>query len=530
MPKERRRRYTNYSRPQSYLDPLSSDGRMPAADITGTLLQEVRLAGKELQESRDEINTFKSAQKQREFDLQEKILKTKSIEKDNPMNTLTPQLNAMVNDVQKAYLDGFKSGDMSLAEDKERNVNRAVDTILGVTAALDTESKKIQDMSAEEAEKLILHSQFVGDDGMVTPEDRKKYLELLKDPSKLGYRYENGDWVIQLKTDDGYVDLFNGTEYKNAYEKDGFALIKTADNYDEEIKTLDAEVSKGLDALKTKTIETKIASGKATTKELIDYSEAVNTYRDRLENNLSLDALINESNYQRFVPKNQRSELDKSSPSLLTRKKKYMEFSDDPNSASYKKTREELINYMVSQRYPSSEVVSKKIIKPEDQNSKGGSGKGSGKKFEDYTGIASDLEKNSSNIISKTSKEEKLKALVSSLNARSSDKFQIMEGDDGKAIYKITSEGDFPVLDLDASAGLTKNQIIMLLNRASKSYGIPATDISRYLGKDVESNLRNAPDPVRKALMMLAEGAIMGDSNNSSNNKNSTSKSGGNIR
>ena len=70
----------------------------------------------------------------------------------------------------------------------------------------------------------------------------------------------------------------------------------------------------------------------------------------------------------------------------------------------------------------------------------------------------------------------------------------------------------------------------MLLNRASKSYGIPATDISRYLGKDVESNLRNAPDPIREALMMLAEGAIMGDGNNSSNNKNSTSKSGGNIR
>tara|TARA_R100001440_G_scaffold36518_2_gene55634 strand:- start:281 stop:1849 length:1569 start_codon:yes stop_codon:yes gene_type:complete len=379
MPKERRRRYTNYSRPQSYLDPLRpGEGRAPRANISRTLLEEVRFAGEELQESRDEINAFKSAQEKRKFDLQEKILKTKSIEKDNPMNTLTPQLNAMVNDVQKAYLDGFKSGDTSLAEDKERNVNRAVDTILGVTAALDTESKKIQDMSAEEAEKVILHSQFVGDDGMVTPEDRKKYLDLLKDPSKLGYRYENGDWVIQLKTDDGYVDLFNGTEYKNAYEKDGFALIKTADNYDEEIKTLDAEVSKGLDALKTKTIETKIASGKETTEELIDYSKAVNTYRDRLENNLSLDALINESNYQRFVPKNQRAELDKSSPTLLTRKKKYMEFSDDPNSASYKKTREELINYMVSQRYPSSEVVARTVIKPEDK--KDSSGKDGGKK------------------------------------------------------------------------------------------------------------------------------------------------------
>tara|TARA_R100001510_G_scaffold55553_1_gene59650 strand:- start:1171 stop:2712 length:1542 start_codon:yes stop_codon:yes gene_type:complete len=362
MPKERRRRYTNYSRPQSYLDPLRPGERVaPRANISRTLLEEVRFAGEELQESRDEINAFKSAQEKRKFDLQEKILKTKSIEKDNPMNTLTPQLNAMVNDVQKAYLDGFKSGDMSLAEDKERSVNRAVDTILGVTAALDTESKKIQDMSSEEAEKLILHSQFAGDDGMVTPEDRKKYLDLLKDPSKLGYRYENGDWVIQLKTDDGYVDLFNGTEYKNAYEKDGFSLIKLADNYDEEIKNLDAEVSQGLDALKTKNIETKIASGKETTEELIDYSKAVNTYRDRLENNLSLDALINESNYQRFVPKNQRSELDK-----------YMEFSDDPNSASYKKTREELINYMVSQRYPSSEVVARTVIKPEDKKDSSG--------------------------------------------------------------------------------------------------------------------------------------------------------------
>jgi len=372
MPKERRRRYTNYSRPQSYLDPLSSDGRMPAADITGTLLKEVRLAGAELQESRDEINAFKSAQKQREFDLQEKILKTKSIEKNNPMNTLTPQLNAMVNDVQKAYLDGFKSGDMSLAEDKERSVNRAVDTILGVTATVDTESKKFQDMSAEEAEKLILHSQFAKDVGMITPEDRKNYLELLKDPSKLGYRYENGDWVIQLKTDDGYVDLFNGTEYKNAYEKDGFSLIKLADNYDEEIKNLDAEVSQGLDALKTKNIETRIDSKNATTTELMDYSEAVETYRDRLENNLSLDALINESNYQRFVPKNQRSELDKSSPSLLTRKKKYMQFSDDPNSASYKKTRKELIDYMVTQRYPRNKFVTKILKKPKDEKDSSG--------------------------------------------------------------------------------------------------------------------------------------------------------------
>ena len=66
MPKERRRRYTNYSRPQSYLDPLRpGERRAPRANISRTLLEEVRFAGEELQESRDEINAFKSAQEKR---------------------------------------------------------------------------------------------------------------------------------------------------------------------------------------------------------------------------------------------------------------------------------------------------------------------------------------------------------------------------------------------------------------------------------------------------------------------------------
>ena len=51
-----------------------------------------------------------------------------------------------------------------------------------------------------------------------------------------------------------------------------------------------------------------------------------------------------------------------------------MEFSDDPNSASYKKTRKELIDYMVTQRYPRNKVVTEILKKPKDQNSEGRSG------------------------------------------------------------------------------------------------------------------------------------------------------------
>ena len=479
MPKERRRRYTNYSRPQSYLDPLSSDGRMPAADITGTLLQEVRLAGKELQESRDEINTFKSAQKQREFDLQEKILKTKSIEKDNPMNTLAPQFNAMVNDVQNAYLEGFKLGDMSIAEDKERNVNRAIDTILGVTAAYDAEQTKFDSMTTEEAEKAILHSQFAKNVGMITPEDRKNYLELLKDPSKLGYRYENGDWIIQLKKDDGYVDLFNGTEYKNAYEKDGFSLIKLADNYDEEIKTLSAELSKGLDDLETTRIETKINGNKQTSEELVIYNNAIKEYRNRLDSSPSLEAMINESNYQNYVKKADRRNANG-----------YIQFEDKEGSNTYEKTKTALIDHMVNLKYPAEQTVRKYI----EKTLKTKSPKTTGKPKANYKTIAKNLEQDAQGILSKKTPEERLKQLRLELIKRNRlNKFLI--GEDGNLDIP-DSGGDFESITKEDAKKFTESALIDMLNNYAKN-SIPAESYSDYFDFEeilsVEEQFENLP-------------------------------------
>ena len=473
MPKERRRRYTNYSRPQSYLDPLSSDGRMPAADITGALLKEVRLAGKELKESRDEINTFKSAQKQREFDLQEKILKTKSIEKDNPMNTLAPQFNAMVNDVQNAYLEGFKLGDMSIAENKERNVNRAIDTILGVTATVDTESKKIQDMTAEQAEKAILQSQFAKNVGMITPEDRKNYLELLKDPSKLGYRYENGDWIIQLKKDDGYVDLFNGTEYKNAYEKDGFSLIKLADNYDEEIKTLSAELSKGLDDLETKRIETNINGRKQTSEELVIYNDAIKEYRRRLDSSPSLEAMINESNYQNYVKKADRRDANGN----------YIQFEDKEGSDTYEDTKNALIDHMVDLKYPAEQTVRKQIQKIVNKNDSPNKPKAN------YNTIAKNLKQDAQGILSKRTPEERLKQLLFELSKRGvRNKFLIGEDDD---LYRIDSGGDFKSITKEDAKKFTESALVDMLNNYAKN-SIPAEFYSDYFDFEETESLEEA--------------------------------------
>ena len=500
------------------------------------MLKTVQDFGDTLISNRKEVDQFKANLEKSKYDLSQKLLETKDLSSDDQGDNLTSQFDGMVDEVQKAYIEAFQTGgDLSFAREKERQVSDSIDDLLGISSFLMAEMESIP-VNEEAFDNTVLHSQYEGDGSNgIPPEKRRIWQQLLQDPSKQGFRRsdDGNSWII---TYDG-KDVLNGSAALKQYESGQFDMLERADDYSDQVKALDVESAANLDKLKTTDIEENYTSGNTiTTTQKENYADQINAYYKRANESLLLDAMINESTYQTYVPRDERYDNNNN----------YINFnSKDPEII--KKTRDAILKKMVTNRFPNLEgvldysfyidsegnlvigdddgSVTKKTVRRIDKN------RGRTPKTpEDYRAVASDLEKDSSNIISKTSKEEKLKALVSSLNSRSSDKFQIMEGDDGKAIYKITSEGDFPVLDLDASAVLTKNQIIMLLNRASKSYGIPATDISRYLGKDVESNLRNAPDPIREALMMLAEGAIMGDGNNSSNNKNSTSKSGGNIR
>lgn len=350
---KRRRRYQSYSRPQSYLDPLSSDNRMAPVDITGTLLKEVRAFGDEIIETSEEKDIFRSNEKKRQDDLNKKILETKRIDKENPLNSLASEFNNQLNEIQKASLDAFKrGGNMDDVKRMEDNLNSSIDGVLEVTAGLDAIGNPIRDLDDSGLDRNVLYSQFDKISDGIDPSKRELFLNVLQNPSRVNYKFNEGDWIIQYKNDDGsIVDAFNGSEIKNAI-KDGFEVIKMADDDSKRIQDLSAEVSKGLDDIVSQEVITayKDSNKTLTTTQKTNYEKALKKMDERLENDPAFEALITESNYQMYVNKKDR----------LDSKGNYIQFGDVD---SYKKTKEALKNKIIDSKFPGGAEVLNKIIK-----------------------------------------------------------------------------------------------------------------------------------------------------------------------
>jgi len=300
----------------------------PAADV----LAGIEYVEEAFKERRDKVNLFQRQAEQRRIDMQKLVNDTQRIDQTDTMAKMTDQFSNMVTDIYKADIASF-DGDRSDYLVKANNAQKVIGDFGKVIGTVNELSNKYLDMNPAEQKKMILRNQFLGKDG----DKRKAYMEFLNDPSKMNIRIQGKDIII---TNNG-KDLFNGTQLLNSV-KDGNNLIEYADDYEKELTQASNEASSGLKSLVKASIIEKAAAGgtEITTEAENDYIDAVNAYINNLEKSDKIEALINESNFQRFT--------------------------DSPDAYNYEKhgklTKEKMIKYLVKNKFPMYDEITGKAI------------------------------------------------------------------------------------------------------------------------------------------------------------------------
>ena len=274
----------SYRRPGSIPDVIN-----PAADVLAGI-EEVEGTFKE---RREKVNLYQQMAEQERIDLQNAINDTQTLDQTDTLGEMTNQFSEMVNDVYKANIASF-DGDNTNYLRKSNNAQKVIGSFPKVMGVINELSNQFKGMNESEQTKKILRSQFMGENGG----KQIDYVKFLNDPSKMNIRIQGQDIII---TNNG-KDLFNGTQLLNSV-KAGSDLVKYANDYTKEIEGASKDAMKGIADLKT--IESyKRRSSKGTKlygTEKTNYENAINAYRKNLENSSKIDALVNESTFQRYV-------------------------------------------------------------------------------------------------------------------------------------------------------------------------------------------------------------------------------------
>ncbi len=261
----------------------------PAADV----LAGIEYVEGTFKQRRDKVNLFQQQAEQRRIDMQKLVNDTQRIDQTDTMAKMTDQFSNMVTDIYKADIASF-DGDRSDYLVKANNAQKVIGDFGKVIGTVNELSNKYLDMNPAEQKKMVLRNQFIGENG----DKRKAYMKFLNDPSKMNIRIQGEDIII---TNDGQ-DLFNGTQLLNSV-KDGNNLIEYADDYTEQIGAASKDAMSGIKNLVVaKQYETMAKDGsRITTTAKNDYLAAVDQYKKNLENSDKVDALLNESTFQRYI-------------------------------------------------------------------------------------------------------------------------------------------------------------------------------------------------------------------------------------
>ena len=261
----------------------------PAADV----LAGIEYVEGTFKERRDKVNLFQQQAEQRRIDMQKLVNDTQRIDQTDTMAKMTDQFSNMVTDIYKADIASF-DGDRSGYLNKANNAQKVIGDFGKVIGTVNELSNKYLDMNPAEQKKMVLRNQFLGKDG----DKRKAYMDFLNDPSKMNIRIQGEDIII---TNNGQ-DLFNGTQLLNSV-KDGNNLIEYANDYTEQIGAASKDAMSGIKNLVVaKQYEGMSDDGsRVYTTAKNDYLGAVDQYRKNLENSDKVDALLNESTFQRYI-------------------------------------------------------------------------------------------------------------------------------------------------------------------------------------------------------------------------------------
>ena len=286
----RRRTPRQYTYRGSYRRPGSITGSFnPAANVLSAI-EEVE--GKFIKRKKD-IDLFEQQAIDRRLKLQEMVDDTKTLDDAPFKNQITQEFSRMVDDLYRSDIESF-DGDRTNYMQKANNAQKAIGDFKTIVGLLDADVNEYKDKSPAELKKLVLRSQFLGDNNI----KKKDYLAFLNDPSKMGMRIQNGELII---TNNG-KDLFNGTRYLNS-KKNGYSLIEYGDDYTKQIDAASKDAMQGIgDLAIIRKYEQLSEDGKKLTGFTdVDYRKAVEAYKDNLMNSDKIDALINESTFQRYV-------------------------------------------------------------------------------------------------------------------------------------------------------------------------------------------------------------------------------------
>jgi hypothetical protein len=316
----------------------------PAADI----LRGIEYVEDKFVARRDKVNLFQQQADERYYNMQQSVNDIKKIDEEDFSVGMRQEFMNMVDNVYKADIASF-DGDRTDYMRESRNAQKVIGDFQAIMGQIDAENEEYKNKSPEELKKTVLRTSFMGDNG----EKRMEYLDFVNDPSKMGIRIENGNLIVTNKG----KDLFNGTEYLNS-RKDGFGLVNYADDYTEQIDSAAEDASKGIAGLEEVTITEKlISSGRfneISTTQKNNYAKAIAAYRNNLENSDKVNALLNESTFQRFVKGGSVYNSEGDSNEL---------------------TKSAMIDYLVSKKFPSTTTTPKTTIKLEKKPVVRGKGK-----------------------------------------------------------------------------------------------------------------------------------------------------------
>jgi hypothetical protein len=310
-----------YSRPGS--TPTSGTSRINPAMAA---LEAARGAQTKIEERVKGVRKFEQEAAERKRKLNEALANTQMLEEQGPFQGLETEFSDMVDRINKLDIASF-DGNRAEYNEEYNNAMKILGDFQSIVGALDHDIDEYQDKSATELNKLISRS-------ALKEGKTEEYRKLLNDPSKMGMRIQGNQLII---TNDG-KELFNGTSYLNSKEKGRGLVPYTPDMQPELDKTIKANYPNIKNLEKVSQIQKEINEGKQIKSEKVKYyADAYNAYKRRLKEDPKVDALVNESTYQRFVDPDGSNVYEKTK-----------------NGAE---TKEAIIQYMLERQFPDHEKV-----------------------------------------------------------------------------------------------------------------------------------------------------------------------------
>jgi hypothetical protein len=260
-------------------------------------LEATRGFTKRLDKRVQDVRDYENEVAQRNINLQDKVEGLKGLEDLNPFSYLQNDLMDMVSNINKLDIESFE-GDRSAYNKELSKINRILDNYQSFVGGLDATIDEYQAKSATELHRDISRTALQNDPRV------SKYRKFLDNPSKAKFKIEDGEMVVY----NGDERLFNAVEFVNSTKK-GFQMVPYTPDMSDKITEVQIENYKGLDNLTKKIIEVEVKGknrdyNSLTSTEKINYEKAIDAYVDRLKNDPAVDALVNESTFQRFITGN----------------------------------------------------------------------------------------------------------------------------------------------------------------------------------------------------------------------------------